>query len=472
MSKEASRRSVDVAIVGAGTAGLTAYRAAVATAARVVLIESGPPGTMCARVGCMPSKLLLAAADVAHNARHASRFGVDCSVKVNGRAVMERVHRERDRFVDLNAMATARIPVEHKLVGRASFVAPGILAINGQTLEARAVVIATGSTPQVASGFAGLGDRLVVSDDLFAWKDLPESVAVVGTGGIGLELGQALHRLGVRVRMFGRHGRVGPLTDPIVRAAAEQVLRSELSVDFDAKVRGATRTGDRVTVQVEGQAADGCVETFMFALIATGRRPSLDDLCLENAGVVLDSNGVPLFDRTTLQCGSAPVFIAGDASRDLLVQHEAADEGKLAGENAARYPNVQARPRRSSLQLTFCDPQIAVVGSSFDELSDRGNFVIGEVSFDDQGRSRIMGQNRGVARLYADPASGRFLGAEVVGPRAEHLGHLLAWAHQQRLTLDQMLAMPFYHPVVEEGLRTALKDARAKLNARPSQDMS
>jgi dihydrolipoamide dehydrogenase len=145
--------------------------------------------------------------------------------------------------------------------------------------------------------------------------------------------------------------------------------------------------------------------------------------------------------------------------------HEAADEGRIAGENAARYPKVTAADRRSMLAIAFTDPQIALVGSTSSELAGREDVVVGSVSFDDQGRSRVMRRNRGLARLYADATTGRFLGAEMAGPAAEHIGHLLAWAHQQRLTIDQMLAMPFYHPVVEEGIRTALRDASAKLAA-------
>lgn len=463
MSAEAGRRSVDVAVVGAGTAGLSAYRAAIAIVARVVLVECGPFGTMCARVGCMPSKLLVAAADVAYQARGAGRFGIDCSVHVNGGAVMDRIRRERDRFVEGVLTGMEGIPAERRIVGRARFTAPGVIDVDGEAIEARAVVIATGSTPWVPSTFASAGDRVVVNDDVFSWTTLPESVAVFGSGGIGLELGQALHRLGVRVRVFGRHGSVGPLTDPVVRAAAEAALRSEMAIDPDAKIREVRRERDRVAVEFEDPAGGVCVETFAFALVATGRRPNLAGLGLENAGVTLDPNGVPRFDRATLQCGDAPVFIAGDASGDVPVLHEAADGGKIAGENAARYPDVQPRPRRSRLQITFCDPQIAMVGSSFAELTRIGEFVIGEVSFEGNGRSRIMGQDRGAGRVYADRVSGRFLGAEIAGPSAEHLGHLLAWAHQEELTLDEMLAMAIYHPVVEEGLRTALRDARAKL---------
>jgi dihydrolipoamide dehydrogenase len=164
----------------------------------------------------------------------------------------------------------------------------------------------------------------------------------------------------------------------------------------------------------------------------------------------------------------APVFIAGDANDDLPLLHEAADEGTIAGQNAARFPNVAPGLRRSPLAITFTSPQMAVVGSTFASLAKDGalppEVVVGEISFEDQGRSRVMLENKGLSHVYADRASGRLLGAELVGPRVEHLAHLLAWAHQLALTIPQMLAMPFYHPVVEEGLRTALRDAASKLD--------
>lgn len=460
------RRSVDVAVIGAGTAGLAAYDTAVALTTRVVLVEGGPSGTLCARAGCMPSKLLLAAADAAHDARHADQFGIGGSVRVDGRRVMDRVHRERDRFVDRVVKGMARIPAENLILASARFTAPGVLDVDGTAIEARAVVIAVGAVPVLPSMFASLGDRLVVSDDVFAWTTLPESVAVFGTGALGLEIGQALHRLGVRVRVFGRDGSIGPLTDPVVRAAAEAAFRSEMAFDPDAEVHGVRRDEIGIVVDFEDDAGRACVEHFALALVATGRHPNLAGLGLENAGVKLDSKGVPTVDRATMQCENAPVFMAGDVSDDIPVEHEAIDEGRIAGENAARHPNVQTRPRRSPLRITFCDPQLAVVGPSFEELSRRAELAVGEVSFDDQGRSRIMGKNRGVGHLYADRVSGRFLGAELAGPRAEHLAHLLAWAHQLELTIDQMLALPIYHPVVEEGLRTALQDARTKMKAK------
>jgi dihydrolipoamide dehydrogenase len=272
--------------------------------------------------------------------------------------------------------------------------------------------------------------------------------------------------------VFGRGGALGPLTDPVVRTAGVAALRSEMALDPDAKVFAMRRDAEGVAVHFEDLDGRSRVETFALALVATGRQPNLTGLRLEKAGLSLDPEGVPLFDRRTLQCGIAPVFIAGDASHGTPLLHEAVDEGHIAGDNAARYPNVEPGARRSLLQITFSDPQLAVVGPGFEELSKSRAIVTGEVSFEDQGRSRIMGCNLGLAHVYADPASGLFLGAEMAGPRVEHLGHLLAWAHQQELTIDRMLTMPIYHPVVEEALRTALRDARTKRLAIHPSDTS
>jgi dihydrolipoamide dehydrogenase len=456
-------RSVDVAILGAGTAGLAAYRAAKAVTPSVLLVEGGTYGTTCAKVGCMPSKLLIAAAEAAHDASTAGGFGIRVSVEVDGRAVMDRVRRERDRFVDLVLEGVEKIRAEDKLSGWARFAGPGRLLVDREPVTARAVVIATGSSPFVPPLLSGVTDRLVVNDDVFAWETLPESVAVFGAGVIGLELGQALHRLGVRVRIFGKGGRLGMLTDPVVYASALRSFSAEIPMDLNANVRAVRQVDDAVFV--EWQEADGQarVESFAYALAAAGRRPNLRGLDLERAGVTLDARGLAAIDRTTLRAGATNVFFAGDVNPEVPLLHEAADEGRIAGENAALFPDVRPGARRSPLVIVFTDPELAAAGESYSSVEKRGaTAVLGEVNFEEQGRSRVIRKNRGALRVYADRVSGSFLGAEMAGPRAEHIGHLLAWAHQQGLTLAQMLAMPFYHPVVEEGLRTALRDASAK----------
>ena len=468
---------VDVAVIGAGTAGLAAYRAAAAVTDRVLMIEGGINGTTCARVGCMPSKLLIAAGEAAYHAEHGGPFGVHATVEVDGRAVMDRVRRERDRFVGFVLETVESIPEDHKVHGRARFFAPGELVVNGpdgkelRRIKARSVVIATGSSPFVPPMFEAVKDRLVVNDDVFAWECLPASVAVFGAGVIGLELGQALSRLGVRVTLFGQSGTIGPLTDPAVKASALAAFREEMPVHPDGGVSQVRPSGEGVEITFVDREGVTKVETFEYALVAAGRKANLRGIGLEHAGVRLDARGTPVFDRTTLQCeasGEHPgsVFIAGDANDDVPLLHEAADEGKIAGENAARYPTVTAGLRRSLLAITFTEPQLAIAGATLATLTksaDKDDVVVGEVSFVNQGRSRVMLQNKGVGHVYADRTTGRFLGAELAGPRVEHIAHLLAWAHQQELTIDTMLEMPFYHPVVEEGLRTALRDVAQKI---------
>jgi dihydrolipoamide dehydrogenase len=437
----------DVAVIGAGTAGLSAYRSAKAEGRTAVIIEGGEYGTTCARVGCMPSKLLIAAGEAAHAASHADAFGIRVDgVRIDGKAVMQRVRSERDRFVGFVVDGVHALPEADRLIGHVRFIDDRLLQVGSDTLvHAASVVIATGSTPVVPEILRGVGERVIVNDDVFAW-----------------ELGQALARLGVEVSVFGARGSVGPLTDPLI---VEQA-RSTFAQAFHFEPQGTLESATAVEggVQIHYERADGShfERSYEYVLAAAGRRPNVADLGLENTSLELDGHGVPRFDRDTLQAGAHPVFIAGDANGILPLLHEATDEGRTAGRNAARYPDVVPLVRRAPLAIVFSDPQIAMVGARYRELAS-GSFVAGEVSFEDQGRSRVMLKNRGLARVYIERATRRFVGAEWFGPAAEHIGHLLAWSLQMQVTVDDMLGMPFYHPVVEEGLRTALRDAVARL---------
>lgn len=457
----------DVAVIGAGTAGMTAYRAAREHTDRVVVVEGGPYGTTCARVGCMPSKLLIAAAEAAHTIAEAPAFGVHAgAVRVDGRAVMARVRAERDRFVGFVVEAVERWPDEARIRGHARFVADQVLQVDDHTrIEADRIVIATGSSPALPRAWRdALGDRLLVNDDVFEWQDLPRSIAVVGAGVIGLEIAQALHRLGVRVKLYGRGGRVGPLTDPALQDETRRVLAATLPMNVHADHLALRREGDEVVVSGTG----GPDERFDGLLAATGRRPNVDALGLEHTTLPRDASGVPEVDRRTGQIGATRVFMAGDVSELHPLLHEAADDGRIAGDNAGRWPDIRVRPRRAPLAVVFSDPQIMIAGRSHRDLVDaKVAFETGAVSFEDQGRSRVMRVNRGRLHVYGERASGRFLGAEMIGPAAEHLGHLLAWSAQRGDTVQAMLDSPFYHPVIEEGLRSALRDLQRALRMGP-----
>jgi dihydrolipoamide dehydrogenase len=157
------------------------------------------------------------------------------------------------------------------------------------------------------------------------------------------------------------------------------------------------------------------------------------------------------------------VFFAGDVTGDRPLLHEAADEGRIAGANAAAWPHLQHGHRRTPLAIAFTDPQIAFVGARFGDLDPQCT-AIGEVDYENQGRARVMGVDRGLVRIYGDRRTTRLVGATLFGPRMEHLAHLLAWAVQGQLTVNEALQRPFYHPVLEEGLRTALRKLARALN--------
>lgn len=456
-------RHVDVAIIGSGTAGLNARREVEARGGRPLMIEGVAYGTTCARVGCMPSKLLIAAAEAAHAVDGAARFGVVATARVDGAAVMARVQRERDRFVGFVVAGTEALPAEQRLWGHARFVGPTSLEVGGHTrVEARAVVVATGSEPFVPAPFDAVRAHVLTSDDVFDLPDLPESLAVIGTGVIALELGQAMRRLGVRVAFFSPFEDVGPLRDPEVAAVARRDLSDELDLRLGTRMLAATPGAEGMTLR--WRTADGREQEERFArvLVAAGRRPSVGGLELGAAGLALDEAGVPRVDPQTAQCGDAPVFLAGDVAGHIALLHEASDEGRIAGANAMAWPAVQRHVRRTPLAIAFTDPQMAMVGLHHDALPPGGH-AIGQVSFGNQGRARVMGRNKGLLRVYASTGDCTLIGAEMFGPAAEHMAHLLAWAVQQRMTVPQALAMPFYHPVLEEGLRTALRDLAGKL---------
>ncbi len=467
-----SEFDVDVAVLGAGTAGMVAYREAAKQTDSIALIDGGPLGTTCARVGCMPSKLLIAAANIAQGMRDTERFGIRANPpRIDGAAVMKRLRDERDRFVGFAVDEVKGFPDRHVIREYATFVDDHTLKLSGGgTLTARAIVIATGSRTNIAKPLEGAGDLLMTSDDIFDWHDLPKSAAVFGAGVIGLELGQALHRLGVRVRVFGRDHAVGPISDEDVRSYAAGVFEQEFPAHWhaDSKVE---RDGDEVVVRWSDADDDDATEheeRFDVLIAATGRRPNVDKLNLDATSLPRDEKGSPIFDPLSMQVGDSHIFMAGDASADLPLLHEAADEGRIAGKNAARVPQVYRKARRTPLSIVFCEPQIAMIGASHADLTEEAtDFATGEVDFADQGRARVMGVNSGILRLYAARKTGRLLGAEMFGPAAEHIGHLLAWAIESGLTVDQILEHPFYHPTLEEGLRTGLRNTARALGMGP-----
>ena len=452
-------RNVDVAILGSGSAGLYALGRVKASGKSFVLINGGELGTTCARVGCMPSKALIQVAEDYHRRGILGRYGVEGhqSLTLNVEEAMEHVQDLRDTFVDrVLSNSTDQMNEELFIEGYASFIEPHLLQVNDIRVRAERVIIATGSRPIIPSPWQAFGDRVISTDQLFELETLPESVAVIGLGVIGLEIGQSLARLGVTVNGFDQLETIGGLDDPAVAKAAIDIIGREFPLHLGHAAEISQEKDGRLRVSAGDQSV--VVDKVLASL---GRRPNLDKLQLANAGIVLNENGIPDYNRETMQVGDSHIFLAGDVNGERPLLHEAGDEGRIAGHNATS-EQIQAFQRKTPLAINFVDPNICHVGMRWSEL-DQEQSAVGEVNLAPVGRALIMGKNKGIIRVYADRQSGRLLGSEMICTKGENLAHLLTWCIEQEMTVGELLRMPFYHPVIEEALQAALYDLYAKV---------
>ncbi len=447
-------REVDVAIIGAGTAGLSARREVAEATDNYVVIDDGILGTTCARVGCMPSKVLIQVANDYHR-RHAlaeQGIGGGDKLTVDPAAVMQHVRKLRDRFVR-GVMSGFENWSDKLIRKRARFVDLHTLDLDGERIKAHKIVIATGSSPIIPNPWKKVESRLIDTDAFFERETLPKRVAVIGLGVIGLELGQAVARLGCDVTAVTLDKAFGGLSDPDLRNYVASAFAKEFTLHIDA-VDTLSESDDELVVKLKSGhefRADA-------ALVTVGRRPNLSSLGIEALGIPTE-RGAPSFDGGTFRVDGTPWYLVGDVNGTRPLLHEAADEGRIAGYNAV-HPSDQCFKRRTNIAITFCDPNIAMVGESHHQLTERGaDFVTGTVSFEGQGRAIVKLHELGQLHVYAERSSGRLLGAELFAPHGEHLAHLLAWAISAGLTARDALSLPFYHPVLEEGLRTALRKA-------------
>lgn len=458
-------KKVDVAIIGAGTAGLYALREARRAQKSFVLIDHGPLGTTCARVGCMPSKAALHAAALWSVRKEQAEYGIvgTDGLSIDRDAAWRKVRALRDEFASGAAEGAQKSAGEHLLMGQAQFLNPNLLAVTSDDgeryIEAKAVVIAVGSRPVIPDFLEPYRKDIITTDELFELEALPNRLGVLGLGAIGLEMGLTMARLGVQVAGADMADAIGGIKDPEIAKAAFQTLGQEFPMYLGAK---AQVESDKDGLYLKTSENKILVDKI---LVALGRRSNLDLLSLEKAGIQFNSQGKLNYDPHTLQVENLPIFVAGDANSDRTLLHEAAAEGAIAGFNAV-HKEPQKFARNTPLAIAFTQPDIISVGASFGEL-DKNNLVIGQVRSQANGRSRILSQQDGLLRIYANKKTGELLGASMVGQRAEHIGHMLALALQQKMTAHELLNGPFYHPAVEEMVQAALQDIVRKMPASP-----
>ena len=455
----------DIIIIGAGTAGISAYKEAIKYTQNILIINKGPWDTTCARVGCMPSKVLISTANRMHDIQNAQEVALNVRSEINTSQVMQHVKALRDRFTHATLKDVEHWKSEHKISGEAKFVNKNTVEVNGKQYQAHSFIIAVGSTPSYDRSWkTEIGHKLITSDEIFELEYLPKSMAVIGSGAIAIELAQAMHRLGVETTIFARSKKVGILTSPQLQDIAQVELLNELNIKFEVLPNNVKNTVHGVEIDfIENKQSKSI--NVEYILNATGRNSNLSTIALENINPAFsDLKSLPI-NIESKQLADLPIFIIGDAFTQTPLQHQAAHEGRKVVSSCLNFPSITNRNDLTPLGIVFCNPEMAIVGQSYSNLTESNTkFTTGTVSYEKQGRAIVLGKNKGAVEVYVDNATRKLLGAELFVESAEHLAHLLSWMISENLTIDQILDKPFYHPTLEEGLRTALKHARRQLD--------
>ncbi len=441
----------ELAIVGGGSAGYAAARTAAAAGLNTVMIDGAEElGGLCILRGCMPTKALLYAAEVLHLAGHAQPWGIRAEevgfnfTQVIGRkdALIRdfrdyrRQQLEGGRFKLLRAMARFADP--HRLE-----------LSTGESVTARAFIIATGSRvapcplPQLESL------DCLDSDSALKLARLPRSLIVLGGGAVAVEFAQFFVRFGVRVTMVQRSPHILHEFDPDVAEEIEKVLRSEgVTLYTGTRLVDARRTGGLKEVSFEhaGNTVRVQADEVFYAL---GRIPNISGLALDKAGVQLEYGRI--VSGKDMQTTAPHIYAAGDCTGLHEIVHIAVQQGEIAAYNVAHPEAKKNMDYRLLAEIIFTEPQVAAVGLSEKKAHVANiNYMVAKYPFSDHGKSLIMEARDGFVKLLGDPLTGEIIGGACVGPVGGELIHEIIAAMYKRMTVQELAAMPHYHPTLAE----------------------
>jgi pyruvate/2-oxoglutarate dehydrogenase complex dihydrolipoamide dehydrogenase (E3) component len=464
--------SFDLVVIGGGSAGHAAALTAAELGAKTALVESAEEfGGLCILRGCMPSKILIETANRMRVVRDAARFGFRAAgPEPDLPALRERLHSLIDDFRQdrLQAMKEARYAL---LRGKARFRSTSEIELREpeggtRVLEARTFVIATGSEPTVPE-IPGLKDTpFWTSDDVVGLPEMPERIAILGTGGVGMEFAHFFEGLGSQVTMIVRGKRIMGDSDPDIAEAMEAESR-ERGIAFlkETEVKAVSHGAGGFRLKLSGEAGELSCDTL---LVATGRKPATAGLGLEEIGIAMEKGRILIDERaaTSLRC----IYAAGDCASPVPVVHLAILQGEVAAKNAVlsmrndHLNSVAEWPRRSVMSAWFTEPQCVRIGLSEESAKADGiEVLVGRQSYKDHGKGMIAGSRHGFVKVLAERSNERLLGAAGVGPLVAETGHLLQAAIERQLTLSEYLAIPHYHPTLAEAWLRAVEDAKRQL---------
>ncbi|WP_422384955.1 dihydrolipoyl dehydrogenase family protein [Roseibium album] len=444
----------DICVIGAGSGGLSVSAAAAAFGVDVVLVEKGLMGGDCLNYGCVPSKSLLAAAKAASGVRRNAMFGIHSSgqdidfAKANDhvRSVIAAIepHDSQERFEDLG-VTVLREP--------ARFTGAGTVLVGDTEIRARRFVVATGSTAFIPP-VPGLDDvPYLTNETLFELREVPEHLAIIGAGPIGLEMAQAHRRLGARVTVFEAARALGK-DDQELGAVVLETLRNEgIEILEETAVEKVAKTDEGTAISA--RTSDGAVVDLVAShlLVATGRAPNVDGLGLDAAGIDYDRKGIRV-DKG-LRTTNRKVYAIGDVAGGLQFTHVAGYQaGLIIRSTLFRMPI--AMDDTIVPWVTFTSPELAHVGMSEAEArAEYGARVkVLTSTYLGNDRAQAEGLTEGRLKLIAGPR-GRLLGADIVGAQAGEIINLLSLALSKKMTMKDLAGFIAPYPTLGELVRRA-----------------
>lgn len=449
--------SYNLVVIGAGAGGLVSSAAAAGVGAQVALIESHLLGGDCLNVGCVPSKALLRCAKAAASVRDAKEYGVniDGEVRVDFGFVMERMRKLRAQIspVDSAQRYSSQLGVD-LFQGRARFTGKNSVEVNGKTLNFAKAVIATGGTAAIPN-IPGLKEaRYLTNSSVFNLTELPKRLGVIGAGPIGLELAQAFRRFGSEVTVFSRDEKIMPKEDPeAVELVKKSMLKDGVNFGFNTTykhVEGADEN-EPVRMKIEQDGVEKIVE-FDALLVATGRKPAVAGMGLEDAGVDFDERkGVHVNDR--LQTTNPDIFAVGDVASKYQFTHMADFMARLVIKNALFF----GRDKVSDLLIpwaTYTDPEVAHVGLYEKDLLER-NIPYATITreFSHVDRAIVDGEEEGFVKVHVGKSKGEILGATIVGSHAGDMISEISVAMQSGMSLGSLASVIHPYPTAAEAIR-------------------
>ncbi len=446
----------DLTILGGGSGGLTAARIAASLGARVLLIDKERLGGDCLYTGCVPSKSLIHVAQVVHQARTAARIGLTSrAIEIDMAQVADYIQEVIKRVHEAEHVYTDNVTVKF---GKVSFQSPTTLLLNAEPITSRTTIIATGSHP-VRTQIEGLSDvGYLTNEDIFQFTALPASLLIVGAGPVGVELAQALARLGVQITLVQGPERILPREEPDVSEAITKVLQSEgITVLTKARVLKAARLEGKKCVTIKQGEQMVELETDEI-LLAAGRQPNVDDLNLDAAGITYNIKGIKVDNY--LRTSTANIFAIGDVLGGYLFTHVAAYQAGIAVRNALLPIGKKKVDYRVLPWCTFTDPEAARIGLTYAEAQQHHRQVrVITFPWADIDRAQAEGAPNGFIKLILAGKKDEIVGVYMVGLQAGELLGEVALAMQHRLTVSDILATIHPYPTLHTGLQQAFFEA-------------